>query len=217
MRSPRIQPIVENVAPEQLVELVRFDHSGLVTCVVQDRISGEVLMVAHMNREALELSHTTGELHLYSRSRERLWRKGETSGNVQLVRGLRVDCDGDAVLALVDPQGPACHTGERSCFYRGSLVPPAPFEVVPHLWRTIEERARSLPPSSYTAKLLGDPGLAQAKVIEEADEVARAARAESDQRLAEEAADLLYHLLVLLRSRGQSPEAVYGVLDGRSR
>ena len=101
-----------------MVEGINFDERGLVTCVVQDWRTGEVLMVAHMNEEALERTRSTGEMHLYSRSRRDMWHKGETSGNVQRVRQLRYDCDGDAVVALVEPAGPACHTGERSCFYR---------------------------------------------------------------------------------------------------
>ncbi len=119
-RPPRIEQM--DVAQQQpLEELLVFDERGLVPCVVQDWASGEVLTLAYMNAEAFARTRATGELHLYSRSREALWHKGETSGNVQAVKALRVDCDGDALLALVEPAGPACHTGERTCFHRGEL------------------------------------------------------------------------------------------------
>jgi phosphoribosyl-ATP pyrophosphohydrolase/phosphoribosyl-AMP cyclohydrolase len=185
-------------------DAIAFDEHGLVACVIQDWASGEVLTLAYMNREALERTRATGELHLWSRSRSELWHKGATSGNTQAVRALRLDCDGDAVLALVEPAGPACHTGERTCFHRGELEPPAPHEVLPALERTIADRAAAPPEGSYTARLLADPPFTGAKVQEEAEEVARAAREETDERVAEEAADVLYHLAVLLRSRGLS-------------
>jgi phosphoribosyl-ATP pyrophosphohydrolase/phosphoribosyl-AMP cyclohydrolase len=133
------------------------------------------------------------------------------------VRALRIDCDGDAVLALVEPAGPACHTGERTCFHRGELSAQAPFEVLPGLTRTLDERAAERPEGSYTAKLLADPPLIGEKVMEEAEEVARAAREETDDRVDEEAADVLYHLLVLLRSRDRSLADAERVLDGRRR
>ena len=192
-----------------------FDERGLVPCVVQDWASGEVLTLAYMNAEALERTRATGELHLWSRSRAQLWHKGETSGNTQAVRALRLDCDGDAVLALVDPAGPACHTGERSCFHRGELEPPAPHETLPALERTLAARASDRPAGSYTVELLEHPPLIGAKVMEEAEEVARAAREESDERVDEEAADVLYHLLVLLHSRGRRLADAERVLDGR--
>jgi phosphoribosyl-ATP pyrophosphohydrolase/phosphoribosyl-AMP cyclohydrolase len=161
-----------------------------------------------------------------------LWRKGETSGNTQRVRQLRFDCDGDAIVALVDPAGPACHTGQRSCFYRdldgsadpGIDAPPAPGEPVPAahealavLERTLAERQRERPDGSYTVELLDDPPRIGAKLREEADEAARAAHTESDGRLADEAADVLYHLLVLLRSRDVGLDAVEEALNGRRR
>jgi len=193
---------------------VRYDENGLVPCVVQDYHSGEVLTLAYMNGEALRRTRETGELHLWSRSRSEQWHKGETSGNVQAVRSLRLDCDGDTLLALVEPAGPACHTGERSCFHRGELAP-APFETLPALERTLARRASERPAGSYTVALLDDPPRIGAKVMEEAEEVSRAAREESDERVDEEAADVLYHLLVLLRSRGRSLTDAERVLDGR--
>ena len=194
---------------------ISYDGEGLVPCVVQDWSSGEVLTLAYMNEQALARTRDTGELHLWSRSRQAPWHKGETSGNVQAVRALRVDCDGDALLALVEPAGPACHTGERTCFHRGGLDPGAPYETLPALERTVAERARERPRGSYTVELLADPARIGEKVMEEAEEVARAAREESDARVDEEAADVLYHLLVLLRSRGRALTDAERVLDGR--
>jgi len=198
------------------VEDIAFDERGLVPCVVQDWRSGEVLTVAYMNREALERTRDTGETHFFSRSRGELWHKGETSGNVQHVRGLRYDCDEDTVLALVEPAGPACHTGERSCFHRGDMEA-APHEALPGLERTIADRKAAPTAGSYTAQLLADPSLIGAKVGEEAEEVARAAREESDERLREEAADVLYHLGVLLAARGLSYADAFAELNARRR
>jgi phosphoribosyl-ATP pyrophosphohydrolase/phosphoribosyl-AMP cyclohydrolase len=196
-------------------ELLAYDERGLVPCVVQDWTTGEVLMLGYMNEQALARTRATGELHLHSRSRDELWHKGATSGNVQAVRALRVDCDGDALLALVEPAGPACHTGERTCFHRGELAPAAPHEVLAGLQRTVLERARTRPQGSYTVELLDDPQRIGAKVMEEAEEVARAAREESVSRVDEEAADVLYHLLVLLQSRGRALADAERVLDDR--
>jgi phosphoribosyl-ATP pyrophosphohydrolase/phosphoribosyl-AMP cyclohydrolase len=200
---------------ESIDEQLAFDGDGLVPCVVQDWSTGEVLTLAYMNEQALARTRDTGELHLWSRSRGEQWHKGATSGNVQTVRALRVDCDGDALLALVEPAGPACHTGERTCFHRGELEPGAPYETLPALERTVGERARERPSGSYTVELLDDPARIGAKVMEEAEEVARAAREESDERVDEEAADVLYHLLVLVHSRGRSLADAERVLDGR--
>jgi phosphoribosyl-AMP cyclohydrolase / phosphoribosyl-ATP pyrophosphohydrolase len=194
---------------------VAFDERGLVPCIVQDWQTAEVLTLAYMNAESLELTRRTGEIHFFSRSRQELWHKGATSGNTMAVRSIRYDCDGDALLALVEPAGPACHTGERTCFHRGELEPQAPGEVLPGLERTIATRARQRPEGSYTVTLLDDPGLAGAKVQEEAEEVVRAVREESDERVAEEAADVLYHLAVLLRGRDLTLSDAERVLDGR--
>jgi len=196
---------------------VAYDERGLVPCIIQDWRSGEVLTLAYMNEEAMARTRETGELHLWSRSRGELWHKGATSGNTQAVRALRLDCDGDAVLALVEPAGPACHTGERSCFHNGELEPPAPHEALPTLERTVAARASERPEGSYTAALLAEPAAIGAKVMEEAEEVARAAREESDERVAEEAADVLYHLTVLMRARGLDLAEAEAVLNGRRR
>jgi phosphoribosyl-AMP cyclohydrolase / phosphoribosyl-ATP pyrophosphohydrolase len=196
---------------------IAFDERGLVPCIVQDWRTGEVLTLAYMNAESLRLTRETGQVHFFSRSRQELWHKGATSGNTQELRAIRYDCDGDALLALVASAGPACHTGERSCFHRGELTPQAPHEVLPGLERTIAARGASRPEGSYTARLLTDPGLIAEKVQEEAEEVARAAREESDQRVREEAADVIYHLAVLLASRGLSMQDAERVLDERRK
>jgi phosphoribosyl-ATP pyrophosphohydrolase/phosphoribosyl-AMP cyclohydrolase len=193
-----------------------FDDRGLLPCVVQDSRTGEVLTVAYMNEEALARTRETGETHFWSRSRQELWHKGETSGNVQKVNRLRYDCDADALVALVDPAGPACHTGERTCFYRGDMDPTGA-EALATLERTIAERKADPTPGSYTAELLADPPQIGRKVQEEAEEVARAAREESDERLREEAADVLYHLTVLLASRGLSLADAFEELNARRR
>jgi phosphoribosyl-ATP pyrophosphohydrolase/phosphoribosyl-AMP cyclohydrolase len=196
---------------------IAFDDRGLVPVVIQDWTTGEVLTLAYANAEAIARTRETGELHLWSRSRDELWHKGATSGNVQKVRALRVDCDGDALLALVEPAGPACHTGERTCFFTGDLEPPAPHEALPGLERTLRGRAAERPEGSYTVTLLDDPPLIGEKVREEAEEVARAAREESDERVDNEAADVLYHLTVLLHSRGRSLADAERVLAERRR
>jgi phosphoribosyl-ATP pyrophosphohydrolase/phosphoribosyl-AMP cyclohydrolase len=213
-------------------DAIRFDERGLVPCVAQDWRSGEVLTLAYMNEEALRRTRESGEVHFFSRSRGELWRKGETSGNVMRLRQLRYDCDGDAIVALVEPAGPACHTGQRSCFYRdldGTADPaayappaegeptPAAFEALAVLERTLGARQSQRPSGSYTVELLDDPPRIGAKVREEADEAARAAEAESEDRLAEEAADVLYHLAVLLRSRDIRVAEVLEVLNDRRR
>src|ERR1035437_10076242 len=240
--SNRSAPAVPTIVPmshaggDSIDEQVAYDQDGLVPCIVQDWSTGEVLTLAYMNEQALRRTRESGELHLWSRSRGEQWHKGATSGNVQAVRALRLDCDGDTLLALVGaaggppppgrrtrphpprpaaPAGPACHTGERTCFHRGQLEPGAPHEVLPALERTLAERARVRPEGSYTVELLEDPARIGEKVMEEAEEVSRAAREESDERVDEESADVIYHLLVLLRSRGRSLLDAERVLDGR--
>jgi len=206
---------------------VRYDAAGLVPVVVQDVADGRVLMLAWANAEAVAATLATGEVHFFSRSRGALWRKGETSGNVLRLAGLALDCDGDALLAQVEPAGPACHRGERSCFdpdghaAAGPTPRPQGFAWLETLWATIGERAAARPEGSYTARLLAAGVDAPArKVAEEATEVLMAAkddavaeraggdRATTRDALAGEVADLLYHALVLLAERGLDPSAV---------
>ncbi len=194
---------------------IAYDSQGLVPVIVQDWRSGEVLTLAYANAEAVRRTRESGELHLFSRSRREQWHKGATSGNTQAVRALRLDCDGDALLALVEPAGPACHTGERTCFHHGDTRPPAPHEALPALERTLVQRAAQRPSGSYTVTLLENPQLAGEKVREEAEEVTRAVREESDERVDNEAADVLYHLAVLLRHRKRSLADAQDVLNGR--
>ena len=202
-------------------EQIRFDERGLVPVIAQDANTGAVLTLAYANREALEKTLETGEAYYYSRSRQELWRKGATSGNTQRVVEVRLDCDGDALLYRVLPSGPACHTGEDSCFFTtlaGTEVQDGSASgfgaILEKLAGTIAERHREMPEESYTAGLIrrGTPRVAQ-KVGEEAVEVVVAAL--QDERLAEEAADLLYHLLVLLEERGVGIGEVARVLHDR--
>jgi phosphoribosyl-ATP pyrophosphohydrolase/phosphoribosyl-AMP cyclohydrolase len=181
------------------------DPRELKAAVVQDFDSGRVLMLAWMDDEALRRTRETGEAWFWSRSRKELWRKGETSGNMLKVVELRDDCDGDAILLRVRPEGPACHTGSFSCF-------------APWLWRRVAERAKERPAGSYVARLLGEgPAAAARKVGEEAVEAALAGATESDERLIEELADLWFHSYVLLAARGLDPAAVEDELLRRVR
>ena len=204
------------------VDEIRFDERGLVPVIAQDASTGTVLTLAYANSEAVEKTLLSGEAHYYSRSRNELWRKGETSGNTQRVVEVRLDCDADALLYRVEPRGPACHTGAETCFFtivdgkgtgEGGESPDLG-AMVETLAATIARRRREMPEGSYTAKLLGEgkERVAQ-KVGEEAVEVVVAALVE--ERLAEEAADLVYHLLVLLEERGVGTGEVARVLRDR--
>jgi phosphoribosyl-ATP pyrophosphohydrolase/phosphoribosyl-AMP cyclohydrolase len=197
------------VIPADLV----FDERGLIPIVAQDRRSGDVLMVAWANAEALRKTEETGLAWFWSRSRGRLWQKGESSENVLRVREARADCDRDTLLLIVDPEGPACHTGARSCF--GETTPTAA-GILDELRRVILARQGASPESSYTARLLAKGLDASLKKIgEEATEVVLAAKGESDARLADESADLLFHLLVALSQRGVDPADALDVLKRR--
>lgn len=214
---------------------VRYGADGLVAAVVQDAADGRVLMVGWQDAEAVEATLRTGEVHFHSRSRDALWRKGETSGNTLAVVGLELDCDADAVLIRARPAGPTCHTGARSCFdQEPSAAEAAPepaaagqgFDWLETLWATIEERARTRPPGSYTSRLLeGGVDAVARKVAEEATEVVMAAKDDAvaqvsgDERprhaLAGELADLLYHALVLCAERGLPPSEIVATLKAR--
>ena len=198
-----------------LPDALAYDAAGLIPVVVQDAASGDVLMVAYANREALDLTAQTGVAHFWSRSRGALWRKGETSGNEMRVREVRADCDRDALLMVVDPAGPACHTGTRTCFGDDS---PTAAGIMGELERVIAARASASPDDSYTARLLAKgPDHVLKKIGEEATEVVLAAKSDSDERLAEEAADLLYHLTVAMAQRRVPFARALEVLRARRR
>ena len=206
---------------QELIREVRFDDKGLVPAVVQDVRTGEVLMVAYMNQEALKLTCETRYATFFSRSRQSLWKKGETSGNVQKVCEIRLDCDGDTLLLLVEPAGPACHTGARSCFFRSMPVMdedeiPVGSRILDEVYSVIEDRSAHPREGSYTNYLL-DKGVEKIckKVGEEASETIIAAVKGSSEEVTYEAADLLYHLLVLLYQQGITPQQVYDELARR--
>jgi len=212
----------------------RYGPDSLIPVVVQDVADGRVLMLAYADAEALAATVATGEVHFHSRSRDRLWRKGETSGNTLALRGLELDCDADALLVTVEPAGPTCHRGTRSCFDLDGAPASAPaaqgFAWLETLWATIADRVAARPEGSYTARLLdGGVDAVARKVTEEATEVLLAAkddataeaagadRAATGDALAGETADLLYHTLVLLAERGVPPAAIIGALRSRHR
>ena len=201
----------------------RFDERGLVPGIVQDVRTGRVLMLAYLNREAIEATAQTGEAHFWSRSRRELWHKGAGSGNTMRVRSIRADCDDDALLIEVEPAGPACHRGTETCFTGAGEQGAQGFAALEDLWATIAARASHRPEGSYTARLLdGGVDATARKVAEEATEVVLAAKdhaaaAADDLRVAEEAADLVYHLLVLLAERGIAPAEALRVLETRGR
>ena len=211
------------------VSRIAWGPDGLIPAVVQDALDGRVLMVAYMDAEALAATLATGEVHFHSRSRARLWKKGETSGNVLHLRTISADCDGDALLVTADPGGPTCHRGTRSCFDPAESTEERGqgFAWLEELWSTIRERAATRPEGSYTARLLGGGvDVVARKVTEEATEVLLAAKnaeaagaglgaAERRTELAGETADLLYHLLVLLAERELAPAAVLDMLRAR--
>ncbi len=204
------------------VQEVKFDRDGLVPAVVQDATSGEVLMVAYMNKESLAKTIETGQTHFWSRSRKELWHKGETSGHTQAVKSIAVDCDGDTLLVRAEQIGVACHTGNRSCFYRElkqESEPGAGFaQVMGELSRVIHDRKEKMPEGSYTTKLFSS-GVDRIlkKVGEEAGEVIIAAKNHSKGEIAWEVSDLLYHLLVLLEQEGVGLGEVAQELQNRSQ
>ncbi len=193
------------------VASLTFDERGLIVAIAQDVATGTVLMVAYMDREALARTVESGEAHFWSRSRQALWHKGATSGNVLHVEEIQADCDGDALLLSVHPSGPACHTGQRSCFAQ-------PVTILDQLDATLRDRESQRPAGSYSATLFdgGRPAILR-KVGEESVEVLLAGAQESDEALTNEVADLWFHTAVLLRERGLSPDAVLRVLAQRHR
>lgn len=206
------------------ISQIKFDTAGLVPAIAQDRETGEVLMLAYMNSESLEKTLKEGKACFYSRSREKLWLKGETSGNFLHVHSISYDCDADTLLLSVDPAGPACHTGERSCFYRNLLPGTAEGEtggwrknsILQGLQRVLEERKTAPADSSYVASLyLKGIDAILAKVAEEAEEFMEAAEWEEDKNVVHEAADLIFHTMVMLSKRGIKIEAVLDELSRR--
>ena len=198
----------------------KLDANGLITVVAQDRATGEIRMVAHANEEALRLSAETGLAHFYSRSRQRLWKKGEESGNTLAVSAIWLDCDGDAAVYLVSPAGPTCHTGAPTCFFRRAHPDASEAEralpIFAELEQVLEHRRRADAGKSYTRSLLeGGAARIGAKLREEADELARAIADEPDERVVAEAADLVYHLMVGLLARGVSIADVQRELGAR--
>ena len=213
-------------SPDALLAAVTFDGAGLVPVIAQDARSGVIRMVAWANREALSSTLATGAAHFWSRSRKAIWRKGESSGHTLAVREIRIDCDGDAVLYLVDAEGPSCHTGATSCFFRrvdaeGALAtddgpPEAPAHMLPRVAEVIATRRRERPEKSYVVSLL-DAGLPKinAKIEEEARELVEALPAGDAAHTAHEAADLFFHALVGLEAAGVPLDAVFGELRRR--
>jgi phosphoribosyl-ATP pyrophosphohydrolase/phosphoribosyl-AMP cyclohydrolase len=187
---------------------------GLTPVVVQDVKNNNVLMLAYMNDETLELTKKTGFMHYWSRSRDAVWKKGETSGNLQKAVEIMTDCDGDALLARVEQTGVACHTGTYSCF---SKEPIAPEDIVTRLWRVFDERKASECSSSYTSKLLSNRNLLLKKIAEESSEVIIAAKDKERREIVYESADLLYHLMVLLYDEGITMQDIYAELEGRRK
>ena len=203
--------------------MIKLDDKGLVPAIVQDADTGQVLTLAYMNQESLERTRASGQVWFYSRSRQELWHKGETSGNYLNVRSISVDCDGDALLIEAEPTGPACHTGATSCFFEGLADETPEFERPPgdmlaELFQLIEQRKRDKPKGSYVAKLLKKgPRKIGKKVVEEAGEAVIAALDEGRERTVSEVADLWFHTLVLLASVDATPEQVFEELRGRQK
>ena len=204
---------------------INWDKNPLIPAIAQSSQTKDVLMLAYMNKEALELTISTGYAHYYSRSRDRLWKKGESSGHTQKVVDVLVDCDGDTILLLVEQKGVACHTGAKSCFFTSikdekivrekEVDIESVYGVVDRLYHTILERKNSTSSKSWTKKLLNDRELLLSKIEEEANELIQAIDKESDSQVVYEAADLLYHSLVGLASRDISPDKVRQELNRR--
>ena len=191
-----------------------IEKKELVPVVVQDVKNNNVLMLAYMNDEALELTKKTGYMHYWSRSRNAIWRKGETSGNVQKCIEIMTDCDGDALLARVEQTGVACHTGTYSCFCKDPIRQQ---DIIAALWRVFDDRKSNPSDSSYTCKLFKNRNLLLKKIAEESSEVMIAAKDKSRKELIYEAGDLMYHLMVLLYDEGISMDEIHAELEGRRK
>ena len=222
MTGPRIgrpdRPTDRRIRSADDVDTIAFrDEDGLVPMIAQDAETGAVLMLAWANREAVLATLETGEAHFWSRSRRELWRKGATSGNTLALVSLHADCDGDTLLARVSPAGPACHTGEATCFGAGTApaegVEPATLQ---RLDRTLADRAATRPEGSYTVRLLDDANLRLKKLGEESAELVAALATHDHARAVEETADLVYHALVALRAEGIGVDALLEALEERA-
>ena len=208
--------------PHEWLDDLRFGDDGLLPVIAHEAATGEILMLAYANRDALERTAATGRAHYWSRSRQEIWRKGDTSGHEQHVREIRVDCDGDAIVYRIAQVGAACHTGEASCFHRrvseaeGLEQAPSGGHILARVDRTVEERARTLPEGSYTTYLL-EKGIDKIlkKIGEEATEVVVAAKNEDAEELRAEVSDLLFHLIVLLRASEVPLAGIWAELEAR--
>lgn len=201
------------------MDMIKFDKDGLVPVIVQDKWTSEVLMMAYSNRESLEKTIATGELFFFSRSRQCLWHKGETSGNFLVLKDLIIDCDGDTLLAKVHPMGPACHTGNRTCFFRNLVSSSSPeLSFLDCLWKHLKERKDCSPEESYTARLLteGKDRIGQ-KIGEEGVETAIAVATNNRAQVSYETADLLYHIMVGLMSADLELEDIISELEKRHK
>jgi phosphoribosyl-ATP pyrophosphohydrolase/phosphoribosyl-AMP cyclohydrolase len=218
-------PTDRRIRTPEALKALSFWENGLLPVVAQDHESGQVLMVAFANLDALQKTLESGEMHYWSRSRQELWHKGATSGNTQALISLHADCDSDTLLARVRPRGPACHTGEGTCF--GSLeveeptaeanAPILPEITLPALWEVLKERAEERPQGSYTVQLLDNENLRLKKLGEETAELILALARGEKERVAEEGADLVYHLLTAIMSAGVELDDLLDELDKRRR
>jgi len=211
---------------QEVLNRVDWDKSELLPVIVQDVANNEVLMMAYMNREALELSLSTKVAHYFSRSKQRIWKKGESSGHTQMIHSFNIDCDNDTLLIKVTQEGVACHTGRRSCFFTElesgeansevQVNSEAMYGVIDTLYHTIQERKNADPSTSWTAKLLskGDNTILK-KVVEEAGEFSFAYKDNDEKEMVYEAADLTYHMLVALAAKNISPDRIKQELASR--
>jgi len=200
------------------MSMLKYDEKGLIPVIVQDKYTNEVLMHAYTNQEAFDLMLKTGNTHFWSRSRQELWMKGKTSGNIQDIASIQTDCDNDTLLVRVRQKGWACHTGRPSCFadvLYGDIKETA--AIIPELRRVIVDRKENPVEGSYTCKLLQDENKMLKKVVEEAGELAIAAKGGDEEEIAWEAADLIYHLMVMLEGKGVPMEKVYEKLSERRK
>ncbi|MCL1979244.1 MAG: bifunctional phosphoribosyl-AMP cyclohydrolase/phosphoribosyl-ATP diphosphatase HisIE [Methanomassiliicoccaceae archaeon] len=197
---------------------LRFDEKGLMPAVIQDNVTNEILMVAWVNEEAFELMKSTGYTHFWSRSRQKLWKKGEESGHVQEIVSIQTDCDADTLLVRVRQTGPACHTGSPSCFYEtlyGSLD--ETMDIIPELGRILKDRLDNPREGSYTCVLYSDENKMYKKVVEEAGEFVLALKDKDEDAAAWELADLIYHVMVAVKKSGLPMEKVYEKLAERKK